>query len=98
MITDVTIVYNNKDQISNLGDTLKVSPFFTFIDESSRKGRKEAYALKSHWGARLTPFALCMDGEQAVKAFYSETGEDIIKSLIDFINSQEIENENISIG
>lgn len=99
MITDVFVVYTDDSQIRKIGEiyTLKYSPFFTFINESSRKGKKEAYALKSHWGARLTPFALCMDGEQAVKAFYSETGEDVIKSLIDFINSQEIENENIGI-
>ena len=89
MITDVTIVYNNKDQISNLGDTLKVSPFFTFIDESSRKGRKEAYALKSHWGARLTPFVVCYNKDNAIKVFYSETGEDVIKSLIDYLNEYE---------
>ena len=90
MITDVFIVYNDEAQIKRIGDTLKTSPFFTFINESSRKGKKEAYALKRHWGARLTPFALCMNGEEAVKAFYSETGEDIIKSLINYINEQDI--------
>ena len=100
MITDVFIIYNNEAQIKRVEESciLKNSPFFTYINESSRKGKKEAYALKSHWGARLTPFAICMDGEKAIKAFYSETGEDIIESLIDFINFQKIENENTSIG
>ena len=92
MVTDVFVVYNDDSQIKRIGEkyTLKYSPFFTFINESSNKCKKEAYALKSHWGARLTPFALCMNGEEAVKAFYSETGEDIIKSLINYINEQDI--------
>lgn len=100
MVTDVFVVYNDDSQIKRIGEkyTLKYSPFFTFINESSNKCKKEAYALKNHWGARLTPFAICLDGDKVIRAFYSETGEDIIKSLIDFINSQVIENENISIG
>lgn len=92
MITDVYLVYNDTSQINRIGDTytLKVSPFFTFINETSPKGKKEAFALKGHWGARMTPFAICMDGEKAVKAFYSETGEDVIESLIKFLNEQDI--------
>lgn len=91
MITDVFVVYNDESQIRRIGGTytLKVSPFFTYINEASQKGRKEAFALKGHWGARMTPFALCMNGEQPVKAFYSETGEDVIKSLIDYLNGEE---------
>lgn len=92
MITDVYVVYNDENQIKKIGGTyrLKVSPFFTYINEASAKGKKEAFALKSHWGARMTPFALCMEGENAVKAFYSETGEDVIKSLIDYLNESDI--------
>lgn len=91
MITDVYLVYNDDEQLRRIGGTytLKVSPFFTFINENSNKSRKEAYALKSHWGARMTPFALCMNKETPVKAFYSETGEDVIKSLINYLNEHE---------
>lgn len=91
MITNVIVVYNDDSQIRRIGGayTLKESPFFTYINESSCKGRKEAFALKGHWGARMTPFAICMDGEKAIKAFYSETGEDVIKSLIDYLNEHE---------
>ena len=92
MITDVIVVYNEDSQIKKLGGTftLKVSPFFRFINEDTHKGKKEAWALKSHWGAKMTPFAICMEGEKVVKAFYSETGEDVIKSLIDYLNEQDI--------
>lgn len=92
MITDVYLVYNDDNHIRQIGGTyvLKVSPFFHFIDDRTREGKKEAYKLKGSWGSRVTPFALCMEGEKAIKAFYSETGEDIIKSLINFLNEQNI--------
>ena len=91
MISDVYLVYNDDEQLRRIGGayTLKVSPFFTFINENSNKERKEAFALKGHWGARMTPFALCMNKETPVKAFYSETGEDVIKSLINYLNGPE---------
>lgn len=90
MITDVYIVYDNDNVIKRVGGTytIKVSPIFHFIDSRTLNGRKEAFQLKGSWGARMDPFAICMDGEKAIKAFYSETGEDVIESLINFINSQ----------
>lgn len=92
MITDVYLVYNDDKHIKQIGGTytLKVSPFFHFIDDRTLDGRREAFRLKSAWGSRITPFALCMKGENAVKAFYSETGGDIIKELIDYLNEQNI--------
>lgn len=88
MVTDVYLVYNDDNQIKQIGGayTLKVSPFFHFIDDRTLEGRKDAFKLKGSWGSRLTPFALCTDGEKAIKAFYAETGEDVIKSLIDYLN------------
>lgn len=87
MITDVYVVYNDESQIKKIGDTFKVPPIFHFIDSQANKTKKEAWALKSHWAAREDPFAIAMDGDKAVKAFYSETGEDVIQSLINFLNS-----------
>lgn len=90
MITDVYIVYDKDDVVRKVGGTytIKASPFFHFIDSRTLNGRKEAFQLKGSWGARMDPFAICMEGEKAVKAFYSETGEDVIESLITFLNSQ----------
>lgn len=90
MITDVYIVYSDVSFIKKFGGTysLKVSPFFHFINETTKEGKKEAYALKGHWGARMTPFAICFDKETPVKAFYSETGNDIIKELINYLNQE----------
>lgn len=98
MITDVYVVYNDENQVKRIGGayTLKVSPIFHFMDSQANKTKKEAWALKSHWAAKEDPFAIVMDGEKAVKAFYSETGEDVIQSLINYLNSQE--NEGTSPG
>lgn len=90
MITDVYLVYNDDSQLRKIGGTytLKVSPFFHFIDSRTLNGRKEAFQLKGSWGARMDPFAICMEGDKAVKAFYSETGEDVIDSLIKYLNGE----------
>lgn len=84
---DVYIVYNNDDTLKKLGDTLEVSPFFIFIDERSKKGKKEAHSLKTEWGARETPFALCLINGKPVKAFYSEA-EDVVTNLVKYLNSK----------
>jgi hypothetical protein len=90
MITDVTIVYNDEQQIKRLGGayTLKASPFFTYININSSKGRKPAYTLMSHWAATKAPFAICYEGDKAIKAFYSETGRDVIDDLIHYLNEE----------
>lgn len=89
MITDVYVVYDNDEALRRLGGTytLKVSPIFHFIDSRTLNGQKEAFKLKGSWGARMDPFVITFDGEKAVKAFYSETGENVIESLITFLNS-----------
>lgn len=90
---EITVVYNDDSQIKKLGGTYSlkgVSPNFVFIDERTLKGKKKAWSIKSHWAAKETPFAVIMDGEKAVKVFYSETGENIINSLITYLNEQDI--------
>lgn len=90
MITDVYLVYNDNSIISQIGGTykLKVSPFFHFIDERTRKGKKDAFKLKAQYAAKLTPFAVCLEGDTPKKAFYSET-DDVIKNLVSYLNGEE---------
>lgn len=85
---DVYIVYNNDEVLKKLGDTLKVSPFFHFVDDRTRKGKKDSWKIKGSFGAKLTPFAVVYEGEKPLKAFYSETGENVIDSLIDYLNGK----------
>lgn len=84
---EVYIIYNDDQTLKELGDTsdLKVSPFFHFIDDRTRKGRKDAWKIKGGFGAKLTPFAVVYEGEKPIKAFYSEA-ENVIESLIKYLN------------
>lgn len=89
-MTDIYIVYNNdrlRSQIEN--SSIMNSLFFHFIDDRTRKGLKEAYKLKSYWGARLTPFAIIMNGESPIKAFYSESNDCTANNIINYINQYE---------
>lgn len=87
MITDVYVVYNDTEQVKRVEDSCNIESLtFHFIDSQSIKTKKEAWALKSHWAAREDPFAIVMNGDKAIKAFYSETGEDVINSLINYLN------------
>lgn len=85
---DVYIIYNNDEVLKKLGGTLKVSPFFHFVDDRTRKGKKDSWKIKGGFGAKLTPFAVVYEGEKPLKAFYSETGENVIDSLIDYLNGK----------
>lgn len=84
---EVHVVYNDNSQKERLEEIFKESPFsFTFIDVRGKE-KKNAWALKSHWGAKEDPFAIVMDRDKAIKAFYSETGENVINELIKFLQS-----------
>ncbi len=87
-MTDVFVVYNNEEQLNRIGDTSKYTLIFHFIDAMAKKGKKEAYRLKSHYAARLDPFAVILDKNKPIKAFYSEA-EDVIDSLIKYLNNNE---------
>ena len=66
--------------------------FFKFIDEGSLKGKKEAFKLKGAWGARMTPFVAIFEGEEIVKAFYSEADKDVIGTLINYLKHENTNN------
>lgn len=88
MITDVFIVYDNKEQINKVGDTSKYSPTFHFVDYTTRKGRREALKIKSHYAAKLNPFAVVLDKNTPIKAFYTEAG-DVITNLFSYLDEYE---------
>ena len=84
----ITVVYNDPKQIESIRDMDNCQ----FIDILTKKGKKEGWAVKSHWGAKLDPFILIEDNGKVTKAFYSEAGD----AISEFLNY--IENEGISIG
>lgn len=72
----VKIVYDSiKDK--ELLELVEFStPFFIeYIDETTRNGKKEAYQIKSEFGARKNPFVVVYDDEDKFKqCFWSESG------------------------
>ena len=82
---EVYIVYHNNSTLKEIGrSNLKDSPFFHLIDE--RKDKKKAWKVKGAFSAKMNPFVVIYDGERPMRAFYSETGEDVIESLITYLN------------
>lgn len=83
---DVIVVYSDKNQLDRIGDTSKYTPIFHFVDSLAKKSKKEAWRIKSYYGAKLDPFAVILDDEKPIKAFYTEA-EDVIDSLIKYLNN-----------
>ena len=85
-MTDIIVVYSDKNQLDRIGDTSKYTPIFHFVDSLAKKSKKEAWRIKSYYGAKLDPFAVILDDEKSIKAFYTEA-EDVIDSLIKYLNN-----------
>ena len=85
-MTEVIVVYSDKSQLDRIGDTSKYTPIFHFVDSLARKSKKEAWRVKSYYGAKLDPFAVILDNEKPIKAFYTEA-EDVIDSLTKYLNN-----------
>ena len=85
-MTDVIVIYSDKNQLDRIGDTSKYTPIFRFVDSLAKKSKKEAWRIKSYYGAKLDPFAVILDDEKPIKAFYTEA-EDVIDSLIKYLNN-----------
>lgn len=83
---DVIVVYSDKSQLDRIGDTSKYTPIFHFVDSLAKKSKKEAWRIKSYYGAKLDPFAVVLDNDKPIKAFYTEA-EDVIDSLIKYLNN-----------
>lgn len=79
----VCVTYNDNSQITKLKEYSDIH----LIDAQTFKGKKEARILKSHWGAKLDPFAIIMDGDIPIKAFYSEA-ENVIDNLIKYLDEK----------
>lgn len=81
-----TIVYDNKRdrELLDLIDS-KFPIFIQYIDSNTKNGKKEAYSIKSHWGAKLNPFVVIQDDEKIFKVFYSEKSN-AVNQLISYLN------------
>ena len=85
---DIYIVHNNPEIVNDIWEaSYPKDPFVHILDIGSLKERSKAFKLKQEWGARKDPFCLIEEDGKAVKAFYSETGDDAIIQLINFMKS-----------
>lgn len=85
MVT-VKFVYNNPSDKDRILDANLRNIFLELFDEGSYKEKKQAYKLKASCGAKMTPFVAVYDGDELVKAFYTEADDDVLKSLINYLN------------
>lgn len=87
----IYIVYENKEQISLFKDTiLNFEPLVEYINVNTKNGKKEGYKLKEYWGARKNPFCIIFEGDNPVKAFYSEDEckDNAIIQLIGYLKNE----------
>lgn len=86
MNIETIIVYSDYKQIEKIKEEIKTPVIFTFIDILSKKGKKDGWVVKSHWGAKLDPFVLIKIDGVPIKAFYSEDKKDPISETIKYLN------------
>ena len=74
---------NDVEQVldSNIADRF----YFTFIDSNSAYTKKDAYALKTDWGAKKEPFCMVKAKDRVLRCFYSEESSKVIDNALQFI-------------
>ena len=100
MVLKVAYDDNSENLITKLKEVLEKFPLVSLetYHENLFKERKKAFAIKSEWGTRKSPFAILIDNDYTpVVAFYSEEGnctvDKIIKALDSYIVYNKIENQ-----
>ena len=79
MVINVNVTVENDEQIKEFKEIEGV--YFEFFDERYKKGKKDAWALKNKYGAKLNPFIeITLDGK-FYTMIYSEVSENPVKDL-----------------
>ena len=79
---ELIIAYKDESFIEELKQQLPNYVILTSYSENKRTERNKAFALKSSWGARQTPFALLKDDDLDLKVFYTEDNSCTIENII----------------
>lgn len=76
---------NDVEQVlkSNTADRF----YFIFIDSNSAYTKKDAYTLKTDWGAKKEPFCIVKERDNVLRCFYSEESNKVIDKALQFIKS-----------
>lgn len=89
MILKVAYDDNSENLITKLKEFLVDYPLINLeaYHENLFKERKKAFAIKSEWGTRKSPFAILIDNDHTpVVAFYSEEGNCTVDKIIEALN------------
>lgn len=79
MVINVNVTVENDEQINKFKEIEGI--YFEFFDERYKKGKRDAWALKNKYGAKLNPFIeITLDGK-FYTMIYSEISKDPIKDL-----------------
>ena len=79
MVININVTVENDEQIKKFKEIEGV--YFEFFDERYKKGKKDAWALKNKYGAKLHPFIeINLDGK-FYTMIYSEMSKDPIEDL-----------------
>ena len=85
MIELILISRNLEDEKKVLKSSIVDNFYFKFIDSNSAYTKKEAYTLKTEWGAKLEPFAMVKDKDNVLRCFYSEKNDRVVDEALEFI-------------
>lgn len=85
------VAYNDKseDLVKELKELLMKFPLVELeaYHEEIFKERKKAFALKSEWGTRQSPFAILIDDHTPVTVFYNEQGSCTIDKITETLQN-----------
>lgn len=87
---EVKIVFADNKQIEKVREFSNESLTFSFIDITTKEGKKKGLQLKNYWGASRDPFAIVFKDGNPIKAFYSET-INVPEELFNYLINKEYE-------
>lgn len=87
MIELILVSSNLEDERRVIESNIVDKFYFKFIDSNSAYTKKEAYILKTDWGAKLEPFCIIKDKDKVLRCFYSESSDKVVDEALEFIKS-----------
>jgi len=85
MIELILVSANLEDEDKVLKSEVVDKFYFKFIDSNSVYTKKEAYTLKTDWGAKKEPFCMVKEKDKVLRCFYSEKSNNVIDQALEFI-------------
>lgn len=85
MVELMLVSSNLEDERKVLNSDIVDKFYFSFIDSNSALTKKEAYNLKTDWGAKKEPFALIKHRDKILRCFYTEKTDNVIDEALQFI-------------